>query len=412
MKNKNNLLVRIKSILKEVRFGNFSNRLPEDIESDDRDFVADFNNMLESLQDRENMLYETQGIFLDKTEYLRTLFDMLNEGIISVSKEMKILSVNKPQAKWFRIPHKELFGMMLYDVLRKYNIYDENGTCLNGKYEEFFKHDRTNCILIFEIRKVQMAFSVTVKKFLDKEKNINYFIVSKDISSEVKLQKLKDTFLATLTHDLKVPIVAEEKVLSLIMNGGLGETTSLQKEALENMLSNNKEMLGLVNTLLDVYKLEDGAFKIEKSRCFLGELVKEEVGKVKFLASEADLEIQVKNKSRIKEVYVDGVQIGRVIKNLLTNAISFAPQGSKINVEIYDREKNVCVSVSDCGSGISKENLPHVFDRYFTKKYRKVGTGLGLYLSKKIVRLHGGDIKVESVPNEKTTFTVELSPNI
>ena len=230
MKTKNNLLIRIKNILKEVRFGNFSNRLPLNVPAEDKEFVVDFNNMLESLQDREYMLSENQGIFLAKSEYLKTLFDMLNEGIISVSKDLKILSVNKIQANWFKIPHKKLFGMKLTDIISKYNIYDENGIMLDKNDTSFFEKNKTNCHLTFEIRKIRMTFAVTIKKFLDKDKKTNYFIISKDISSDIKLQKLKDTFIATMTHDLKVPIVAEEKVLKLLINEKLGQTSPMQKE--------------------------------------------------------------------------------------------------------------------------------------------------------------------------------------
>lgn len=408
MKNKANLLIRIKNILKEVRFGNFSSRLPLDVSTEDKEFVTDFNNMLESLQDREYMLSENQGIFLAKSEYLKKLFDMLNEGIISVSKDLKILSVNKIQADWFKIPHKKLFGMKLPDILQKYSIYDENGILLDKKDTSFFDKDKINCHLTFELRKIRMTFSVTIKKFLDKDKNVNYFIISKDISSDIKLQKLKDTFIATMTHDLKVPIVAEEKVLKLLLGQTLGDTSPLQKEALENMLANNKDMLSLVNTLLDVYKLEDGALKLHKSSFFIENLVAEEIEKVKFLASESNLKIRLLDKSAIKEIAADEIQIGRVVMNLLTNAINFAPQNSEIKVEIFDKDEKICISVTDKGAGILPENIPHIFDRYYTKKYRKVGTGLGLYFSKKIVHLHGGDIKVQSIPDKKTTFTVEL----
>ena len=406
MKNKTNLLTRIKNILKEVRFGNFSSRLPLTVSDEDFEFVTDFNNMLESLQDREDMLSENQGIFLAKSEYQKKLFDMLNEGIISVSKDFKILSVNKIQADWFRISHKKLLGMKLTDVIKKYKIYDQNGILLDKNNISFFEKDKTNLHLTFEIRKIRMTFSVTIKKFLDKDKNINYFIVSKDISSEIKLEKLKDTFIATMTHDLKVPIVAEEKVIKLLLNQE--DISSLQKEALENMLINNKDMLSLVNTLLDVYKLEDGALKINKKSFFVENIVEEEIEKVKFLASEANLKIKLNNKSSIKEIFADEIQIRRVIMNLLTNAINFAPQNSEIKVEISDDKDKLFISVTDKGAGILPENIPHIFDRYYTKKYRKVGTGLGLYFSQKIIHLHGGDIKAESIPHKKTTFTVEL----
>ena len=408
MKNKSNLLTRIKNILKEVRFGNLSSRLSVDTSDENKELAEDFNSMLESLQDRERMLTENQGFFLAKTEYLKNLFDMLNEGIIVVTEELKILSINKIQAQWLRMEHKKLFGMYLPEVFEKYKIYDENGTQIGKNYLEFLKKEKQNCTLVFELKKIRMTFSVTTKKFLDKDKNINYFIVIKDISSDAKLEKLKETFIATLTHDLKVPIVAEEKILSLLLGKKLGEISPAQEEALNNMLSNNSDMMSLVNTLLDVNKLDNGVFKLNKSLFSILDMVNDEVEKVRYLLAEANLKIKIINSSERKEIFADEIQIGRVIMNLLTNAINFAPPNSEIKLEIFDKDENLCIAVSDKGSGISEENLPYVFERYFTKKYRKVGTGLGLYLSKKIVRLHNGDIRAESIPNKKTTFTVEL----
>ena len=174
------------------------------------------------------------------------------------------------------------------------------------------------------------------------------------------------------------------------------------------LISNNKDMLSLVNTLLDVYKIEDGVFQINKNRVDINSMLEEVVSKIKFIASESNLKIKIINKSDIKEICADEIQISRVITNILTNAINFAPQNSDIKIDVYSNKETVSIAITDRGSGISPENIKNVFDRYFTKKYRKVGTGLGLYLSKKIVRLHGGDITVESIPNKKTTFTVEL----
>lgn len=408
MKNKNNLLVRIKNILKEIRFGNLSSRLSYDFAQADKEFVNDFNNMLESLQDRERMLNENQGIFLAKSEYLNTLLNMLNEGVISTDKDLNILSVNQTQACWFNKKQNKLLGKNLFSIIRKYNIYNETCELLEKNDKSFFEKDKKNCILTFEFRKSKMTFSITVKKFLDKDKNLNYFIIAKDISSDIKLQKLKDTFIATMTHDLKVPIVAEEKVLKLLLSEALGSTSDIQKEAINNMLSNNKDMKELVTTLLDVYKLDDGVFKINKSYFDIQNIIEKEIEKIKFLANENDIKIKLNTKLSNKEVFADKTQIARVITNLLSNAINFAPQNTDITIKIFDESNKVYISITDKGGAISPENLPYIFDRYFTKKYRKVGTGLGLYLSKEIINLHNGNIKAECIPNKKTTFTIEL----
>ena len=97
---------------------------------------------------------------------------------------------------------------------------------------------------------------------------------------------MRDDFIATLTHDLKVPIIAEKKVLELLLKETFGKLQTTQKEALNNMLANNNDMMTLVTTLLDVYKLEDGVFEIQTAKCDVLEILNNEVDKLKYISKE------------------------------------------------------------------------------------------------------------------------------
>ncbi|MCQ2957432.1 MAG: HAMP domain-containing histidine kinase [Candidatus Gastranaerophilales bacterium] len=410
MLNKFDLYNNVKKILKEVRFGNLSNRLSLDKYTDDTDFINDFNNMLEALDDRENMIKEYQNTMQANNEYLKALFNMLNEGAMTLSEDLKILTINTTLVKWLRKSKTNLIGQYLPDILKKYSVCNLQNKIIKLDYSEIFESDKKNLILVFNIKKISLTVSISIKKFLDKDKKTNYFIIAKDITSDIQLQKLKNTFVATLTHDLKVPIIAEEKVLNLLLQEAFGTLQPLQKEALNNMLINNNDMMSLVTTILDVYKLEDGVFKINPVKTDISEILMSEIDKIKYIADENSTKFITNNTTPNTENFVDVNEISRVFKNLLTNAIEFAPQNTNIEINIYKQQNYLCIDIKDFGKEIPKENIPYIFERYFTteKKYRKVGTGLGLYLSKKIIELHNGEIKVESSKKNGTTFTVKL----
>lgn len=410
MQNNPNLYKTLKQTLKEMRFGNLSNRISPQNFPEDTDFINDFNAMIEAFNDREKMIAEYQKYIEDQSEHLKSLFNMLNEGAMTLSEDFKILSINDTQVQWFKKTKKSLIGADFLKILNIYKISEYPTGKIRTNHLEFFEKDRKNYALTFEFKKIKMTFNISIKKFLDKNGKQNYFIVAKDITSQVELEKLKDTFIATLTHDLKVPILAEAKVLELLLKESFGKNSKEQKEAFENMLSNNKDMTSLVTTLLDVYKLENGAYKLKKSSCNIMEILQTEINKLKYLAEENNCKIEILSTKKLPNITVDEKEISRVLKNVLTNAISFAPANTSVKIKTEKDKENIYIRITDNGCGIEEKDIPFIFNRYFgtDKKYRKVGTGLGLYLSKQIINLHNGDIWAESKVNKATTFSIKL----
>lgn len=223
-----------------------------------------------------------------------------------------------------------------------------------------------------------------------------------------EMVKIQEDFTATLTHDLKVPILAEINALKLFSDESFGQITSRQKDVIESMLKNNEELLFLVNTLLDTCRSRSGNLKIVKEKQCLLKVAKESIEEIAFLVKNQTISLHCDMK-RV-DAQFDKIEIKRVLKNLLNNAISYTRQDGIIDLKISKKGKFIEVLVSDNGRGIPAIDLDNIFEKYFStsKKMRKVGTGLGLYLSKQIIEKHGGKIWVESEIDKGSKFYFNL----
>ncbi len=227
---------------------------------------------------------------------------------------------------------------------------------------------------------------------------------------EKEQQEFKDDFVATLSHDMKVPVIAELNTLNFLLEGRFGELNDKQKEVLNLMKNSNQDLIELIQTLLDVQKLQENEIILKKEKVNINNLIQETIEELSPIAVnnqntfETSLE-QTENQER----EIDRFNIKRVIKNLLANAVSFSPFGEKININTQISENDILISVSNNGNTISEEDLALIFNKYYcgNSKFRRLGTGLGLYLSNRIILAHGGNINVKS-EDDKTTFTIKL----
>lgn len=228
------------------------------------------------------------------------------------------------------------------------------------------------------------------------------------LTLEQEMNKLRDDFIATLTHDLRTPLLAAIQTLKFFLDGTLGDLNEKQKKFLDTMLNSNKDMLGLVNALLEVYKYESGQLVLCKDKFLINDLIFHTVEELKPLAENKKISIEYKNEET--EVFADKQELRRVISNLLGNAINHTGENGKITIETKKADENIFVSVKDTGVGIPQEDIPNMFLRFSqgTKNRRSTGTGLGLYLSRQIIEAHNGKISLKSELDKGSTFTFEI----
>ena len=223
------------------------------------------------------------------------------------------------------------------------------------------------------------------------------------------LEKLREDFVATLTHDLKVPIVDESNMLDFLSDGTFGEINDKQREVLSKMKTSNSELIELVQMLLETYKSNNTTIELYKEDTSLNEFLEEIIDEMRPLAKKNDIQLNFTAPQNII-VNIDRLQFKRVIKNLIQNALSYSESSNDIDIKTNIQGGNVYISVIDYGKGISPKDIGLVFNKYFStsKKYRKIGTGLGLYLSKQIIEAHDGEITVTSEEGVLTEFKIKL----
>ncbi len=241
------------------------------------------------------------------------------------------------------------------------------------------------------------------------------------IDERDKIARQREDFVSRLTHDLRTPLVASDRVLSLLNEGALGELSQPVHQVISTMTRSNQNMLRLVNTLLDVYRYESGHKPLVLMPLNLRELVQEVVQELAPLASSKglNLEIALREQTEVTEnsedqplpMMGDYLEIYRVITNIVGNAIKFTEQG---HVKIYlsssrfqDSDQDwVIAEVEDTGCGISLAEQATLFQGFYQARNGQSGTGLGLNLSYRIIEAHQGKISVTSKLNQGSLFTI------
>ena len=232
--------------------------------------------------------------------------------------------------------------------------------------------------------------------------------ILEDITHLREIDRLKSEFIATASHELRTPLTSVQMGVHLLLEGALGELTDQQNEVLQACRQDCERLDKLMRDLLDLSRIEAGESQPQLATVSAKELIATAVKELRPQVEAKDLELKLDVPLELPSVSVDRLQIERVIENLLGNALRHTKQG-EIKISAEQRDGHVAVSVSDTGSGIPAEYLPHIFDKFVQVPAAPTGgAGLGLTISKSIIEAHGGQISVQSQTGCGTTFTFTL----
>ncbi len=239
------------------------------------------------------------------------------------------------------------------------------------------------------------------------------------LDEQKKMARQREDFVSRLTHDLRTPLVAADRMLDLFQQETFCQISPEMKQAIAVMIRSNQNLMQMVNTLLEVYRFEAGKKTLNDVECDLTEIIQEVSGELTPLALEKNLAIKIDTSKLDLQQETAGVVMGdplelrRVFNNLIANAIKFTDTGG-IEVCIWEKLDNsqgqdyVVIEVTDTGYGIAPEDQATVFERFRQGKNKRSGSGLGLHLSRRIVEAHSGSITLKSEPGRGSIFTVTL----
>ena len=248
-----------------------------------------------------------------------------------------------------------------------------------------------------------------VSPIVDDEGNVTFFVgIERDITKMREIDRMKSEFISLASHQLRTPLSAMKWFLEMLMVGDIGKLSTDQKEIINNINDSNERMIELVNTLLDVSRIESGKLIIDPKPTDLRMLLNGLLSELEPQLKKRNQVINVDLPQGLPEVLIDPKLIRQVYMNYLTNAIKYSPQDTTIILRITQTPSELISEVRDEGRGIALSEQDRIFQKFFrasnTGKQDTDGNGLGLYLVKSIVESSGGKVWFKSVEEKGTSF--------
>src|SRR5947199_2004021 len=226
----------------------------------------------------------------------------------------------------------------------------------------------------------------------------------------VELDQVKSRFFANISHELRTPLTLLIAPLETLLHRFNVDRDT--KELLGTMHSNGMRLLKLINDLLDLVRLESGRMEVKHDPLEVSEFVKGLASAARQVADDKRLRLETYVDPALGAVLGDRDKLEKIVLNLVFNALKFTPAGGRVELRAEKQGEQFVLTVADTGMGISEQNLPYVFDRFWqadgSSKRKYQGVGIGLALVKELVEVQGGTVEAQSQEGRGTTFTVRL----
>ncbi|HET6924627.1 MAG TPA: ATP-binding protein [Candidatus Saccharimonadales bacterium] len=222
------------------------------------------------------------------------------------------------------------------------------------------------------------------------------------------LDETKDDFISMASHQLRTPLTSVKGYVSLVLDGDAGPLKPMQRELLTQAFASSQRMVYLISDLLNVSRLRTGKFVIDPAPVNLADMIEEELAQLKEAAETRSVELSYSKPAHFPTLMLDETKTRQVIMNFVDNAIYYTPAGGHIKVELADKPHGIELKVVDDGIGVPKHEQHHLFTKFYragnARKARPDGTGLGLFMAKKVVVSQGGSIVFDSQEGKGSTF--------
>lgn len=228
----------------------------------------------------------------------------------------------------------------------------------------------------------------------------------------MRLDAAKDEFVSMASHQLRTPLTSVKGYISMVLEGDAGKITPMQKQLLEEAFVSSERMVHLIGDFLNVSRLQTGKFVVERRLVNLADIVEEEVSGLKATAEARTIKLRFRKPSRFPMLYLDDGKLRQVMMNFIDNAIFYSTDHSVAVVKLRVEGGDAVFEVIDTGIGVPASEQEHLFTKFFraenARRQRPDGTGIGLFLAKKVITAHGGSMIFTSVEGEGSTFGFRL----
>lgn len=343
----------------------------------------------------------------EKSAKLAAIVETSDDAIVSKTLESVVTSWNAAAERMFGYTAEEMIGQTIYKIIPAERQNEEPrilSRLITGERVDHFETRRqTKDGRLLDV-------SLTISPVMDKQgKIIGLSKIARDITDKKQEEQRKNDFIGMVSHELKTPLTSLAAIIQVAQKKLAQNEDQFLSDAMEKANQQARRMAAMINSFLNISRLEAGKLLIEKQPFDLGQLLQEVLEETQLTVTSHIFSL--KECSNLK-VNADRDKIVSVISNLISNAVKYSPKGRQIDIGCKLNGNMVIVSVKDEGMGIKPEDLSYIFDRYYrveTNHTRHIsGFGIGLYLSAEIIKRHGGEIWAESELDKGSTFYFSL----
>ena len=327
---------------------------------------------------------------------LEILLHNMSDGVISFDKDGNLMLANAAAATML---HEERMDMSFTEFIRKFDI--NSGVYLDMGNEPSKK-------VTFPVGKQFINANFT--PYYDKKgKMEGLVVVLQDITEQKKLDDMRKEFVANVSHELRTPLTTVKSYTETLLDGAM-EEKELATEFLTIINSEADRMAFLVRDLLQLTRFDNKQVRLDMTEIEMNDFLSMTVRQNKIHAEAKNQQLSFQPYEHMVVVHGDRDRVGQVVNNIVTNAIKYSLEQATIRIFITEDEKYFKINVKDTGMGISREDLPRIFERFYrvdkARSRAMGGTGLGLAIAKEIMETHGGKLTAESEYGKGTTMTM------
>ena len=364
--------------------------------------AAEYNRMADRIRQLRN---SDLGKVLVAQQTTEAAIDSLYDPVIVTDEEGRVTKLN-PAAQEIFGSETDNTGKHVGEVARDQRIAVAVAEALESQRPVV--GEGMASVLPLDVDGLERAFRLRTTPMRDNSHPLGAVTLLEDITHLREIDRLKSEFIATASHELRTPLTSIQMGVHLLLEKAAGDLTDKQVEVLSACREDCERLDKLTRDLLDLSRIEAGETKPALASTTTNDLIRDATRELRPQVEAKGISFKVDAPAELPNVLVDRTQVERVLTNLVGNAIRYTRQG-EITIRVLARGNFVAVSVSDTGSGIPHEYLPHIFDKFVQVPGAPTGgAGLGLAISRLIVEAHGGQISAQSEPQKGSTFTFTL----
>ncbi|MDO9545756.1 MAG: ATP-binding protein [Pelolinea sp.] len=362
---------------------------------------SEIKKILIASQKKQNKNRDIQSELAADKKLFKSILSTMNDGVIITDIAGNVSLINTSAKHIFSPNHENIIGNSLAEALRNHKINELWEKCIHSKHQE---------MTYFETSP-QKSFIQCIATPLDPEMPGNILFIFQDQTRMRQLEIVRRDFVSNVSHELRTPLTSLKLITETLQTGALEDPTAA-KMFVDRMDGEVDNLTQMVEELLELSRIESGKVPLEKQWVRPCDLINKNCERMLMQAERAGLSLSYQCNDDLPKINVDPLRIGRVLVNIIHNAIKFTPPGGQIESSAYYENNTVIFFVKDTGVGIPHKDIERIFERFYKADPSRSnhGTGLGLSISKHIVESHGGKIWAESTPalGSKILFNIPL----